>query len=72
MRATVQLLGALPLEGKLITMDAGLLHRSVVKTIVAGGGNYLGSLKGNEPEVKQVVEIWLQANLFPSGPSASS
>ena len=69
-RATVQLLRAVPLEGKLVTMDAGLLHRSVVKTIVAGEGDYLGSLKGNEPEVKQVVEAWLQANLSPSGPPA--
>jgi hypothetical protein len=69
-RATVQLLRAVPLEGKLVTMDAGLLHRSVVKTIVASGGDYLGSLKGNEPEVKQVVESWLQANLSPSGPPA--
>lgn len=69
-RATLQLLQSVPLEGKLVTMDAGLLHRSVVKTIVASGGDYLGSLKGNEPEVKQVVETWLQANLSPSGPSA--
>jgi len=70
-RATVQLLRAVPLEGKLVTMDAGLLHRSVAKTIVAGEGDYLGSLKGNEPEVKQVVETWLQANLSPSRPTAS-
>ena len=70
-RATVQLLRAVSLEGKLVTMDAGLLHRSVVKTIVAGEGDYLGSLKGNEPEVKQVVEAWLQANLSPSRPPAS-
>lgn len=70
-QATLQLLRAVPLEGKLITMDAGLLHRSLVQTIVAGGGDYLGSLKGNEPEVKQGVETWLQANLSPSRPPAS-
>jgi hypothetical protein len=70
-RATVQLLRAVPLKGKLVTMDAGLLHRSVVKTIVASEGDYLGSLKSNEPEVKQMVEAWLQAKLSPSGSPAS-
>ena len=36
--AALALLDALPLEGKLVTMDAGLLHRSVAERIVEKGG----------------------------------
>ncbi len=34
----LDLLGTLPLEGKVVTMDAGLLHRSVAQTVVKKGG----------------------------------
>jgi len=63
--ATIQLLKAVPLEGKLVTLDAGLLHRETANTIVEGGGNYLGPLKGNQAEVKKAVDEWIDAKIFP-------
>jgi hypothetical protein len=38
MEAAVALLHEMPLEGKLVSLDAGLLQRSVVKTIVQKRG----------------------------------
>lgn len=67
--ATIQLLKAVPLEGKLITLDAGLLHRETANTIVEGGGNYLGPLKGNQAEIKKAVDEWIDAKISPLGRS---
>lgn len=36
--AALDILSAVPLEGKVVTMDAGLLHRSVAQTVVKKGG----------------------------------
>ena len=36
--ATLEMLNTLPLAGKVVTMDAGLLHRSVAQTVVKKGG----------------------------------
>lgn len=66
--ATLQLLQAVPLQGKLVTMDAGLLHREVANTIVEQGGHYLGPLKNNEPTLKAEVDRWLEDRLFPPRP----
>ena len=38
----VALLRALPLEGKVVTLDAGLMERPVVKAIGEKGGTILG------------------------------
>jgi hypothetical protein len=65
--ATLQLLRAVPLQGKLVTLDAGLLHREVANTIVTQGGDYLGPIKGNEAQVKKAVDEWIEAKIFPPG-----
>lgn len=65
--AAVRLLQAIPLEGKLVTADAGLLCRPVVETILEGGGDYLGLVKDNQPEVKAAVQDWGEPDLFPPG-----
>jgi len=41
-KAALALLEGVPLEGKVVTMDAGLLERPVVKTIVEKGGPIWG------------------------------
>lgn len=63
--ATLQLLKAVPLDGKLVTLDAGLLRREVANTIVEQGGDYLGPLKGNEAELKDAVDAWMEGQIFP-------
>ena len=40
--AALELLSGLPLEGKVVTMDAGLLQRSVAQTVVKKGGRISG------------------------------
>lgn len=40
--AAVALLEGLPLEGKVVSLDAGLMQRSVVETVVKKGGPTLG------------------------------
>lgn len=70
--AAVELLKGMPLKGKLVTADAGLLYRPVVDTIVEGGGDYLGVVKGNQPELKEAVDEWIEANISPLGQGASA
>ena len=72
LEATVELLQAVPIAGKLVTADAGLMRRKVVKTILAEGGDYLSLLKDNEPEVKEILSEWLEVELSPSRAGASS
>lgn len=69
--ATLQLLKAVPLGGKLVTLDAGLLHREVANTIVEQGGDYLGPIKGNEAELKEAVDAWIEGQIFSPGETAS-
>ncbi|MFN2183679.1 MAG: transposase family protein [Anaerolineae bacterium] len=40
--AALEVLSGLPLEGKVVTMDAGLLQRSVAQTVVKKGGRISG------------------------------
>lgn len=70
--AALRLLRGISLEGKLVIEDAGLLCRPFVKTVLDGDGDYLGSVKGNQPEVKQALEVWIAEDLFPPGAGASS
>jgi hypothetical protein len=63
--AAIQLLKAIPLNGKLVTVDAGLLHADIANTIVEQGGNYLGPLKDNEPGMKEAVDTWIEGQLSP-------
>ena len=58
--AVLALLRALPLEGKVVTLDAGLMERPVVKAIGGKRGYYLGVLKDNQPEVKGAVRVWVE------------
>lgn len=69
--ATLQLLKAVPLDGKLVTLDAGLLNREVANTIVDQGGDYLGPLKGNQAELKEAVDAWIEGQIFPPRETAS-
>ena len=63
--ATVELLKGMPLKDKLVTADAGLLCRPVIETILEGGGDYLGVVKDNQPELKEAVDDWVEPNVFP-------
>jgi hypothetical protein len=70
--AAVALLRAMALEGKVVTADAGLLNRPVVEAILAGGGDYLGVVKDNQPALHQAIEDWVDPQISPPGGGASS
>jgi predicted transposase YbfD/YdcC len=48
-KAALQLLGILPLAGKVVIGDALFCQRDVAARIVDGGGAYLFTVKGNQP-----------------------
>ena len=71
LEAAMQLIGSLPLQGKVVTVDAGLLHRELVAAVLDQGGDYLGLIKGNEPDVKQMVDDWVTPQISPPGARTS-
>ncbi len=48
----LQLLKTLPLEGAVVTGDAGFTYETVVDAIREAGGDYFLFVKGNQPELK--------------------
>ena len=65
--AALALLREMPLQGRLATLDAGLLQRRVVETIRERGGEYLGMFKENHPELKEAVDEWVAEHVSPHG-----
>ena len=55
--AALSLLKGLPLEGRVVTVDAGLHQRRVVECIVEAGGACLGQVKGNHGEFEEAVAV---------------
>ena len=60
------LLGGLLLEGRIFTMDALLTQCPLAATIVAGGGDYVMTVKGNQPGLQADI-----ATVFATPPSSS-
>jgi hypothetical protein len=58
-KAALQLLGVLPLQGKVVTGDAMFTHRDVAETITQARGDYLLVVKDNQPELKAQIETAL-------------
>jgi hypothetical protein len=54
------LLREVPLQGKIITLDAGLLQGGVTRLITRQGGDYLGVVKQNHRELKAAVDGWVE------------
>lgn len=53
--AATWLLGEVPLAGRLVTGDALLTQREVSRRIVAGGGDYLLPVEGNQPTLRDGI-----------------
>lgn len=60
------LLAGLLLDGRIFTMDALLTQRAVAATIVAGGGDYVMTVKGHQPQLHADVQT-----VFVPPPSSS-
>ena len=79
-KAALRLLGILPLAGKVVTGDAMFCQRELAETIVAGGGDYVFVVKGNQPGLGTDVGVGLgfeeaarsvAAAFSPRGPAAA-
>jgi hypothetical protein len=58
-KAGLQLLRILPLAGKVVTADAMFTHRDVAETIRQGGGDYVLTVKDNQPELREQIRAAL-------------
>jgi hypothetical protein len=66
-KAALELLRRVPLEGRVVTMDAGLLQREVVRTIREGGGDFVGIVKQNHGQMKWAIDKWIEDPFSPPG-----
>jgi predicted transposase YbfD/YdcC len=55
-KAALQMLGVLPLSGKIVTGDAMFTHRDTACEVRAGGGDYILIVKDNQPELKKQIQ----------------
>jgi hypothetical protein len=60
------LLQGLLLEGRVFTMDALLTQRPIATAVVAGGGDYVMTVKGNQPRLRDDIQT-----VFDSPPPSS-
>jgi DDE_Tnp_1-associated/Transposase DDE domain len=58
-KAALQLLGVLPLAGKVVTGDAMFTHRDVAQEVRQRDGDYILIVKDNQPELKAQIEAAL-------------
>jgi len=62
------LLRDVPLDDQIVTVDAGLLCADTTQVVRAQQGDYLGVLKGNQADIKTVVDDWIAEQVL--SPSA--
>jgi hypothetical protein len=55
-KAALQLLGVLPLAGKVVTADAMFTHTDVCDTITDAGGDYILAVKDNQQTLRTDIE----------------
>jgi len=63
--AALELLKKVPLQGVLVTGDAIFTHRGLCDHIVQEGGDYLFTVKDNQPQLKQDLEAAFAAGVSP-------
>jgi DDE family transposase len=54
-KAALELLGVLPIKGKILTGDAMFTHRDVCAAVLDGGGDYVLPVKENQPTLSQDI-----------------
>jgi hypothetical protein len=71
-KAALELLGVLPLAGKVVTGDAMFTHRDFCATVLAGGGDYLLPVKENQPTLQAEIEAAFTPSAGLSPPPVSA
>jgi hypothetical protein len=51
-KAALELLGVLPVQGKVVSGDAMFTHRDVCAAVIDGGGDYVLPVKENQPTLR--------------------
>ena len=67
-KAALELLGVLPIKGKVLTGDAMFTHRDVCAAVIQGGGDYVLPVKENQPTLGRDIAAALaepEAGLSP-------
>jgi hypothetical protein len=54
-KAALELLGVLPVGGKIVTGDAMFTHRDVAQKVLECGGDYLLTVKDNQPDLRAQI-----------------
>jgi hypothetical protein len=72
-KAALELLGVLPIKGKVVSGDAMFTHRDVCAEVIDGGGDYVLPVKDNQPTLARDIAAAFaepQAGLSPPPGSA--
>ena len=64
------MLGRLPLKGAVVTGDAMFCQKEFCRKITEGGGNFIFTVKGNQPGLKEDVAATFAAAFSPCGGGA--
>lgn len=64
-KAALQLLRSICLEGRVVTGDAMFCQRDLCRYIVDSGGDYLITVKDNQPELNRTIESDFNPGLSP-------
>ena len=64
-KAALTLLKQIVLSGRVITGDAMFCQRDLCQQVVAAGGDYLLTVKDNQPELKSAIQAEFQPGLSP-------
>jgi len=70
-KAALELLRLIPLKGVLVSGDAIFAQREVSAEIIKGEGDYLWTVKDNQPGLKQAILDAFDAPVSPSGDSVA-
>jgi len=72
-KAALQLLGVLPLAGKVVTGDAMFCHHDVCEKVLEKGGDYLWTVKDNQPQLHfDIACLFAESSAFSPLPTATT
>jgi DDE_Tnp_1-associated/Transposase DDE domain len=54
-KAALELLGVLPIKGKIVTGDGMFTHRDFCAEVIGGGGDYILPVKDNQPTLRATI-----------------
>ena len=63
--AAPKVLQSIDLRHKVVIGDALHTHKELSRQIVAGGGEYIWFVKGNQPQVEEDIRLWFEPDVQP-------